>query len=93
MTCREATEFLKDYLSNELAEQTRRSFELHLSVCPNCRRYLAIYRATTELGRRAFDDEDEAAADAGSPEELVAAILAAKPPPAPGNPGCIGRIE
>ena len=78
MTCRDATEFLKDYLSNELAEQTRRSFELHLSVCPNCRRYLAIYRATTELGRRSFDDEDEAAADAGIPEELVAAILAAK---------------
>ena len=78
MTCREATDFLMDYLSGELPEQTRHSFEQHLSVCPNCRRYLAIYKTTVELGRRAFDDENQTAANAGIPEDLVAAILAAK---------------
>ncbi len=78
VTCREATNFIMDYLSGELPEETKRSFEEHLSVCPNCRRYLARYKATIALGRRAFDDEKQTAIDAGIPEELVAAILTAK---------------
>jgi mono/diheme cytochrome c family protein len=65
MTCRELADFLADYLSDDLSAETRTQFEQHLSRCPNCRQYLADYRATIELGRRAFTDED-----AGVPAEV-----------------------
>jgi hypothetical protein len=48
-------------------------------LCRNCQRYLALYRNTIELGRRAFADDDEAADAAGVPQELIDAILAARP--------------
>ena len=67
-----------DYLSGELSESVVRGFEQHLKVCPNCVRYLANYKATVELGRRAFDDDCEDAATAGVPEELVRAIVSAR---------------
>lgn len=74
MTCREVADFLADYVSGALAADVRAQFDRHLSVCPNCRAYLATYRATIELGRRAFVTPD---ADAQSevPAELVSAIL------------------
>lgn len=76
MTCREVADFLADYVSGALAADVRAQFDRHLSVCPNCRAYLATYRATIELGRRAFAIPD---ADAQSevPEDLVSAILSA----------------
>lgn len=79
MTCRELADFLADYLSGDLPAGPRAEFEQHLSCCPNCRQYLADYRATIELGRRAFLDE---AADvpAEVPEGLVKAILDARKP-------------
>ena len=53
-------------------------FEYHLSLCTNCRWYLAGYQKTVRLGKRAFEHVD---ADVPSqiPEELVKAILAARP--------------
>ena len=74
MTCREVADFLMDYLSGELSPDLQAQFDRHLSVCPNCRAYIATYRATIELGRKAFAVPD---ADAQSevPEELVSAIL------------------
>lgn len=74
MTCREVADFLADYVSGELASDVRVEFDRHLSVCPNCRAYIATYRATIELGRRAFADLD-ADADGDVPDELVDAIL------------------
>ena len=78
LTCREFADFMMDYLSDELSTESRGAFENHLSLCTNCRRYLAIYRETVKLGKRAFEDVD---ADVRSsvPEELVKAILAARP--------------
>ena len=78
MTCREFADFIMDYLSDELSTESRATFEHHLSLCANCRRYLASYRETVKLGKRAFEDVD---ADVPSqvPEELVKAILAARP--------------
>ena len=77
MTCRELADFLMDYLNGDLAADVRGAFDRHLSLCPNCVHYLAGYKATVELGRRAFADD---AADASTqvPEELVQAILAAR---------------
>ena len=74
MTCRELIEFLHDYLSGELPEAERVEFERHLGLCVACRNYLQTYEQTIRLGK---------AACAGPhpppmPEELVAAILAAR---------------
>jgi anti-sigma factor RsiW len=77
MTCRELVDFLMDYLSGELAPEVLADFEWHLSVCPNCVRYLETYRATIVLERAAFRRPGDT--DAPSvPEELVRAILAAR---------------
>ena len=74
MTCREVADFLADYVSGALAADVRTQFDRHLSVCPNCRAYLVTYRATIELGRRAFAIP-EADAQTEVPAELVSAIL------------------
>ena len=77
MTCRELIEFLADYLSGELPAEERRLFEEHLAECPACLTYLETYEATIRLGKDAFSSvQDTGCADA--PEELVAAILAAR---------------
>lgn len=80
MTCRELADFIADYLSGDLPVGVRTRFELHLRVCRNCRTYLSGYKATLELGRRAFADED-AELPADVPDDLVKAILAARSKP------------
>jgi anti-sigma factor RsiW len=77
VTCREFTDFLMDYLSDELAPDSRSLFEAHLRACTNCDRYLTSYRASVELGKHAFEDE-QAQLPSTVPEELVKAILAAR---------------
>jgi anti-sigma factor RsiW len=81
VTCREFTDFILDYSTGELSVEMREVFERHLSVCLNCREYLALYLTTVELGRHACDDDGTLAVESGVPEELVAAILAARPSP------------
>jgi anti-sigma factor RsiW len=76
MTCRELTSFIADYLAGELDSNTRRVFEHHLSICPNCVQYVADYERTVALGQRAYDDAEALAHDV--PEGLVTAILAAR---------------
>jgi anti-sigma factor RsiW len=79
VTCREFADFMADYLSGEMAPEAREQFDHHLSLCVNCQRYLASYRETVALGKRAFADED-AELPQDVPEQLVKAILATKPP-------------
>jgi anti-sigma factor RsiW len=69
-------DFLDAYLDGELAPAPRSAFEAHLSVCRACVDYLAGYRETIRLGKRACDPEAELPADV--PSELVDAILAAR---------------
>jgi anti-sigma factor RsiW len=78
VTCREFADFIGDYLSGELDASVLASFERHLQVCVNCRRYLMGYEETVKLGKRAFDDDD-ALLPPQVPEDLVRAILAARP--------------
>ena len=78
MTCREFADFIMDYLSGELSAESRAAFEYHLSLCINCVRYLASYQGAVKLGKRAFEDDD-AKVPSQVPEELVNAILAARP--------------
>jgi anti-sigma factor RsiW len=77
MNCRDMIEFLMAYLDEELPEDERRRFDLHLGDCPPCVSYLETYRDTVKLGRCVCDAPD-APAPAEIPERLVQAILAAR---------------
>ena len=71
-------EFMMDYLSNELPEDSRAIFERHLTACPHCVRYLKTYQTTITLCREAFDVPPMRTVPAEIPEALVQAILAAQ---------------
>ena len=77
LTCREFATFIHDYLTGDLPTETQSAFEWHLSVCDNCVRYLAQYRASIDLGRDAFLPTD-APLPEEVPEDLVRAILRAR---------------
>lgn len=79
MTCRAFANFIADYLTGELDPSVRAEFDRHLTLCPNCERYLALYRATAYVTRQAFADADESAEAAGVPQDLIDAILASRP--------------
>jgi anti-sigma factor RsiW len=77
MNCREFTEFLDDYVSDNIPAETRAKFEKHLAECPSCIAYLDSYRKTMHLEKAAFSGmEDPVLAEA--PEELIQAILRAR---------------
>lgn len=73
MNCRECFEFILRYLDNELAEDEHASFELHMSRCPPCRRYLSQYKVTVDAGKAACAEGNRVPGDV--PEELIRAIL------------------
>jgi anti-sigma factor RsiW len=77
MTCREFTEFLIDYVENDLAAGERTTFDDHLKGCPDCVTYLRGYEQTIRLGKTVCKEDHDAVDDA-VPEELVQAILAAR---------------
>ena len=79
MTCREFADFMLEYSTGELPAATRALFERHLERCSNCRAYLELYLRTVEVGRRVADADLDDATTRGVPEDLVAAILAARP--------------
>ena len=77
MTCRDMVQFLMDYLSEELPDDTRAVFERHIGACPDCVHYLATYRETIVLCRESFKLREEDV-PAEVPEDLIQAILAAQ---------------
>lgn len=77
ITCRQFEDFILAYLDGDLPEKQRFVFELHLKVCRECRDYLAAYRRTIEVSRRAFDVPDDPLPEE-VPEDLVKAVLAAR---------------
>jgi anti-sigma factor RsiW len=77
MTCRELIDFLMAYLDHELDPEQRAVFEAHLAECADCAAYLETYKETVRLGKAALVDSD-ADVDERVPEELIAAILAAR---------------
>jgi anti-sigma factor RsiW len=75
MTCREATDFLMDYVAGDLAVEVRIHFTTHLTGCSPCHEFLAQYLNTIEAGRRACKSLDAEAA-IELPDDLVRAIVA-----------------
>ena len=73
MNCRELSNFLADYVSDELATTTKVEFEAHLSKCRNCGAFLTQYRSTIIAGTHAFD----AGVLEAIPEDLIDAIMTA----------------
>ena len=78
MNCREFTEFLHEYLFNNLPAGERAEFEAHLAECPWCVAYLDSYRKTIQLERAAFAAREDASPAGDAPEELIQAILRAR---------------
>jgi anti-sigma factor RsiW len=76
VNCRECDEFLVDYVAGDLSPDVLATFELHIARCRNCRVYLEQYRATIKAGKTACEAYREGLR---MPEELIKAILAAKP--------------
>ena len=77
MTCREFVDFLMGYLEGELDPKVRAAFDAHMGACPQCVSYVETYRETVRLGRELLCAPDAPVPD-DVPEELVAAILAAR---------------
>lgn len=77
LTCRQAEDFIGDYIEGTLPSGKRVVFELHLRMCRECRDYLAAYRRTIALGKTAFDDPKAPVPD-DMPEDLVTAIVEAR---------------
>ena len=76
MKCRELAEFLMDYVSGELPQESRTHFEFHLSKCKNCLVYLVQFEVSLKAGKIACDEmSDEMGA---IPDDLVKAVLAAR---------------
>ena len=78
MNCREFTEFLNEYLFENLPALQRAEFDRHLAECPWCVAYLDSYRKTILLERAAFAAAADAPPPAEAPQELVQAILRVK---------------
>jgi anti-sigma factor RsiW len=76
MKCRELAEFLMDYVSGDLPQESHTHFEFHLSKCRNCRAYLLQYEITIRAGKIACDEMSDELAEI--PDELVRAVLAAR---------------
>jgi anti-sigma factor RsiW len=76
-TCQEYDAFLHDYVDNSLPAAQRRRFQFHLSICPECREFLAAYKRTMELDKLVHA-EAIASFHADAPESLKQAILDAR---------------
>jgi anti-sigma factor RsiW len=61
--------FLMDYAAGTLPLARKLEFEFHLSLCSDCRKYLASYQKTIELTKATRKSPDPI------PEQLVEVIL------------------
>ena len=50
-TCKELTELISDYVTDQLEPSLKREFEQHLSICPDCVNFLNSYKKTASLTR------------------------------------------
>lgn len=77
LPCREFVGFLDDYLGGRLDDSELAVFNSHLAACPSCVAYMKTYAASIGAAREALLRRDDL--PEGVPEELLRAILAARP--------------
>jgi predicted anti-sigma-YlaC factor YlaD len=75
VSCNDVADFLMDYLDGTLPFAQRMTFKLHLSLCPDCRRYIDSYKKTIQISRLAHTSPELS----NPPEDLIQAILKSKP--------------
>jgi hypothetical protein len=77
MNCKELIDFLTEYDQGTLAMHKRLMFDLHLKLCPPCKKFLDDYRAAIKMGKKCCCPKQEPAL-AYVPEEFIQAVLKAK---------------
>jgi hypothetical protein len=70
--CAELEDLAANYLEASLPRPKRRELELHVGECGGCREFLAAYRRTVWVARRALETSSD---PPQAPERLVQAIL------------------
>jgi anti-sigma factor RsiW len=73
MNCREITEFLEQYVSDELSPDLLAEFETHMHACGNCVTFMTQYRMVIEAAKGCYGPTP--AEPPPVPEELVTLIL------------------
>lgn len=73
--CEQFETFILAYIDDELPPAQRRVFDLHMKVCPDCRRYIAAYQRTLETLKDVSVEDHETLPEV--PEDLIQAILEA----------------
>lgn len=74
LTCKEAIEFLIEYVEGDMGEEQAGVFTRHLDECPPCRDYLETYREAIRMGKEACCEDDLVPLDPHLTEAILAAI-------------------
>ena len=56
-TCKQITDLVLNYLNDELSPATKRAFQRHLRICPDCVNFLNTYKKTITVSRSVAIDE------------------------------------
>jgi anti-sigma factor RsiW len=72
ITCAELEDFVANYLDGSLPATKRLQLERHIDECHACREFLAAYRRTVWVAKKALQCSS---GPAKAPEALVQAIL------------------
>ncbi len=78
LTCAEVDQFIVDYLDRKLSSWQRFKFRFHIMFCSKCRAFLDGYIKTVAIEKRSAVSANRPASDE-APEDLIRAILAARP--------------
>lgn len=81
LVCASGVDLLMDYLEGELSAEQRAAIEAHLADCPRCVAFVASYRETPAILRRAT----AAKLPADLSRSLLASVRAARSDPPTGS--------
>ena len=70
LSCKEAADFITDYVEETMSPKMRKKFEKHMAMCPNCEVYLEQYKHTILLANEAFQGDIEI------PDDLIEHTMA-----------------
>jgi len=50
-TCKQISDLVLDYLTDKMRPRTKRDFQQHLRICPDCVNFVRTYRKTVKVTR------------------------------------------